>query len=639
MRYTISVERKANRLADLGSRWGNRFAQKKMEGLRGGPRPLMKKVLRTSKPAVDGKVRDPDLDIGRWGLLPLNANTVCREDIALVQEKYYKSRPDGLKRSRESPTLWVNDARRIWVPAAATKLKRILYALAHQGLAGHRGRGATIRNLTRQFTWDNLEEEVKQWRNQCLQCIKLYNGDTIPRPLGSQLLAERPGEIVSIDYIKLGATKTGYNYALILVDPMTRSVMFVPAGTTTAILAARSLIRWGSRHGLPKWLISDGAGHFKNDVIKELTQMLGIKHHITLAYCPWANGSVEIVGRDLLWTLRAVTSEFRTGLDEWDLVLPLVEFTINHRERGVLGNRSAIEAMTGQKPTSTTKLAVWSGVKMKNARGLVTTWARVEQHCARLEISLQRLHEKVKDQEEARMRRKALRAAKRPPGQNFNTGDYVMVTSANNQSNPFRTHKVMVHWQGPYEVLGGAGPTEYEVRLLGDTDKSTVHWKKMRRLAGPELDPSEEVIAIALHDRHKFVVEKFEDWIVDDGDAKLFVRWKNHGDEERTWEPLEQLTQDVPEKVAKYVEQVGDVDLRCAYDQCVAANQALSNLRNRSRAADNTNDTHAAVGRRADRAAQRSTKPATQPHPMTTQDANAARDRRAAARRKKVEKS
>ena len=143
---------------------------------------------------------------------------------------------------------------------------------------------------------------------------------------------------------------------------------------------------------------------------------------------------------------------------------------------------------------------------MKNARNFVTTTARVEQHCARLEVSLHRLHEKVKDQEEARQRRKALRNANRPPGQAFHVGDYVMVAAAKNQSNPFRTHKVMVHWQGYYEIVGGNGPTEYEVKLLGDTEKTTVHWQKLRRLAVPDFDPDEEVTASALHDRHKFTV-------------------------------------------------------------------------------------------------------------------------------------
>ena len=192
---------------------------------------------------------------------------------------------------------------------------------------------------------------------------------------------------------------------------------------------------------------------------------------------------------------------------------------------------------------------------------------------------LQRIHEKVKDQEEARMRRKALRAAKRNPGQDFNIGDYVMVTAAGNQSNPFRTHKVMFHWQGPYEVVGGQGPTEYVVKLLGDTETSTVHWKKMQRLTGPEFCPDEEVIASALHDRHKFTVERFTDWIVDDGDAELLVCWKNHGENERTWEPLEQLMQDVPKMVGKYVTTVDDIDLRNAHDECLAANSALDNLK------------------------------------------------------------
>ena len=94
-----------------------RFAQRKKESLRGGPWPLMKRVLQTNKPKVDDVVRKPDLDIGGWGLLSLNAMTVAREDIALVQEKYGKDRPASLKRSRERPSqrplLWVDDKKRI----------------------------------------------------------------------------------------------------------------------------------------------------------------------------------------------------------------------------------------------------------------------------------------------------------------------------------------------------------------------------------------------------------------------------------------------------------------------------------------------------------------------------------------------
>ena len=97
--------------------------------------------------------------------------------------------------------------------------------------------------------------------------------------------------------------------------------------------------------------------------------MLGIDHHITFPFCPWANDSVEVVNRDLLWTTRATLSELRFAADEWDLVLNLIAYVINHRPRGVLGGRSAIEVLvlTGRRPDSAVKLAMWSGVKMKDA--------------------------------------------------------------------------------------------------------------------------------------------------------------------------------------------------------------------------------------------------------------------------------
>ena len=35
--------------------------------------------------------------------------------------------------------------------------------------------------------------------------------------------------------------------------------------------------------GLSKWLVSDGDSHFDNELLDELTELLGIDHHTTLA--------------------------------------------------------------------------------------------------------------------------------------------------------------------------------------------------------------------------------------------------------------------------------------------------------------------------------------------------------------------
>ena len=225
LRYEIfHIPGEENRLADLGSRWGNQFAAQRATttGLRGGPKPLMLRVLKTKHPQVDSVVRAPDLDITKTGLLTLNAVTVTRAQIRESQRKHANDRPPALQLSRGRVRLWENVEKKIWIPERDQKLKRIVYALTHQGLAGHRGHKATLSNLAAQFFWEDMDKEVDGWRKTCLQCIKLTTGDMVPRPLGSQLMAERPGEIISTDYVKLGATRTGYTYVLMIVDRFTR---------------------------------------------------------------------------------------------------------------------------------------------------------------------------------------------------------------------------------------------------------------------------------------------------------------------------------------------------------------------------------------------------------------------------------
>ena len=126
---------------------------------------------------------------------------------------------------------------------------------------------------------------MEEWRSHCLQCLKLASGEMVPMSLGSQILAEHPGEIVGADYIKLvGPSRTGFKYVLMIVDRLSRMVWFTPTKSDTAITAARALLRWCAQHGKPAWFITDGGSHFHNEVMEELTGLLGIHHHITLAY-------------------------------------------------------------------------------------------------------------------------------------------------------------------------------------------------------------------------------------------------------------------------------------------------------------------------------------------------------------------
>ena len=58
----------------------------------------------------------------------------------------------------------------------------------------------------------------------------------------------------------------------------------------------------------------------------------------------------------------------------------------------------------------------------------------------------------------------------------FNVGDYMMVSAVKNQVNRQRHSKVMVRWQGPYEVIRPVEPpTVFAVRLVGSKTEKLVH--------------------------------------------------------------------------------------------------------------------------------------------------------------------
>ena len=323
----------------------------------------------------------------------------------------------------------------------------------------------------------------------------MHEGDVVPRPLGSQLIAEFPGEILMMDYIKMGASRSGYSYVLVMVDKFSRLTEFVAAKSPTSIVAARAVVRWAAQRGLPSWILSDGDSHFKNSLMDDLTNALGIEHHITLPYCPWANGSVEVVGKDRCWTLRAMCSEFETSVDEWDLVLPLAEYAINHRRRDILGGRRSVEIMTGRTLRTPTDLASWSGTKLKEAKKLQLPAERAAKYVEKLAASLERMHEAVRTEGERRQRQQALRESGKEGNLRFQVGDFVMVAAKGNQVNVQRHNKVQVKWQGPYEVIGNVdhSPAKLVVRLVGQDGTANVHWRRCRRIAGPGITVTQAV--------------------------------------------------------------------------------------------------------------------------------------------------
>ena len=255
MRYRIHhIDGAENRLADLGSRWGNRFAKTKVKGgpmvegfsrkdflrsvmgrpashqasrscechpqVKGDPRqcePVTaapKRVLWTPTPAVTKNVRYPDRTVREREMFPRNLALVNAQRLRESQERYASKRPVGVHHTGGARGWWVNKKGEKWIPDQDKELQRLLYAVAHQGVSGHRGQQTTLRQLEGRVFWSSMVKDVERWRCNCLQCIKLTDGSSVPRPLGTSLVAEAPGEIYMMDYIDMGEESDGCRYVL-----------------------------------------------------------------------------------------------------------------------------------------------------------------------------------------------------------------------------------------------------------------------------------------------------------------------------------------------------------------------------------------------------------------------------------------
>ena len=273
-----------------------------------------------------------------------------------------------------------------------------------------------------------------------------------------------------MDYFLLWPSEFGRKYVLLQVNKMAKQVEVTATYAPTAVPACQAVLWWGSRYGLPEWIISDGGSHFANHALELVTKKLGVQHHITLAHCPWANGSVEVAGRELIRTVRAMLSEFKLGLEKWEEVLPLIQLTLNHILRKTLGDRCAIHVMVGQNPAAPVDLVLWTGKLLKDATSVEVELDVLETHCAGLAEALSVMHEEVKDANMLKARKQAAKEArdKQKGAVAFNVGDLVMVAAVDNAANIIQKSKMMVTWQGPYDVVRRASVVEYDVRLLGD---------------------------------------------------------------------------------------------------------------------------------------------------------------------------
>jgi hypothetical protein len=112
--------------------------------------------------------------------------------------------------------------------------------------------------------------------------------------------------------------------------------------------------------------VSDQGPHFKNQMMAQIQAIYGATHHFTPAHCPWSNGTVEVMMRCLIKTIKALQVELKLPRDSSKQLLPLVQHALNLTPSSKLGGKAPVTAMT-QLPASNVLTAIVHDATIKEA--------------------------------------------------------------------------------------------------------------------------------------------------------------------------------------------------------------------------------------------------------------------------------
>ena len=132
-----------------------------------------------------------------------------------------------------------------------------------------------------------------------------------------------------MDFIKKLLSFSGFDTILVIVDWLTKQVIFIPAHDTiiSADLARLFILHVFSKHSVPSHVTSDKGSEFVSNFFRSLGTALNMRLHFTSGYHPKGDGQTECTNQTLEQYLHVYCNYQQ---DNWSELLPLMKFAYNN---------------------------------------------------------------------------------------------------------------------------------------------------------------------------------------------------------------------------------------------------------------------------------------------------------------------
>jgi exodeoxyribonuclease III len=225
----------------------------------------------------------------------------------------------------------VNDLRKgkldqAMVPA---NLVKSTLRMHHEGY-GHMGANRMLETIRLRYFWTHMDRDIVEHCNHCLNCKLRKSYQRKPKvPIMKYDDTARPLDRVHVDLTgPLPLTKGKNRYIMVVKDYLTKYVWLIPLKTKTAMEVAEAFVgEFVCQTGVPGRVVSDRGNEFVNQLLSNVSKVMGINRISTTPYNPRSDGFVENHNKTLKDQLFHYVDNLKQ--DDWDVYLPTVQLMYN----------------------------------------------------------------------------------------------------------------------------------------------------------------------------------------------------------------------------------------------------------------------------------------------------------------------
>ena len=231
--------------------------------------------------------------------------------------------------------------------AVPMSLRGPVIAYYHENFTMHAGISRVIQLITPLFIWPEMYAEIREYINACKTCSQAK-----PRQAqeGVTMEIEVPGspmEWIQVDLVVLVSprNKSNCQYLLTAICTLTNYFLIQPLAKKTGPDVIRALGRLFCVGGVPKIIQSDNGKEFKNSVVQQHANWLGVQWRFSTPYKPSTQGRVERRHAELSKLLRILKLDYEQIEEE----IPYIQLELNSAQDKIT-QLSPFEAFHGWAP-------------------------------------------------------------------------------------------------------------------------------------------------------------------------------------------------------------------------------------------------------------------------------------------------